>query len=148
MRNSNFLVALALGFTFTACAQKAPESVTSNFSKKYPTAKSVKWEKENDKEWEAEFKMDGMEYSANFSNDGTWLETEKEMKEKDLPEAVKNILNSTFKGYEVEEVEWVETSEYSGYEMELEKGKETLEVVISKEGNVLKKVMADSEDKG
>ncbi len=58
-------------FAFTSSADKAPKKVIDAFTKKFPTAKKVKWEKENDKKWEAEFKMNRKEYSANFLSDGT-----------------------------------------------------------------------------
>lgn len=75
-----------------ACAQtqtNAPKNVTDAFSKKFPTAKKVKWNKENETEWEAEFKMNGEEYSANFTSEGIWKETEHEIEKSDTPSAVK-----------------------------------------------------------
>lgn len=52
-------------------ATEAPKAVLKTFAKKFPTAKSVQWEKENAKEYEASFTMDGVKYSASFSNDGS-----------------------------------------------------------------------------
>mgnify|MGYP003627220840 CR=1 FL=1 len=57
-------------FAFTSGGDKAPQKVEEAFAKKFPTAKKVKWEKENATEWEAEFKMNKVEYSANFLEDG------------------------------------------------------------------------------
>jgi len=131
-----------------ACAQKAevPNQVKDAFSKKFPTAKKVKWEKEHETEWEAEFKMDGMEYSANFSTDGTWMETEYEIEKSDIPAAVKQTLDQEFAGYEIEEAEISETKDGKVYEFELEKGKNEFEVRILLDGRVLKKEIQNEED--
>ena len=147
MKKSIMMMSLLLGFGVMSCAQSTPSAVMSAFEKKFPNAKSVEWEKENDSEWEAEFKLNGVEYSANFSNDGTWKETEHEIKESELPSAVKRTLTNQFAEYEVEDVEMIETPEFSGYEIEIEKGKETIELLIDNSGEVLKKkVEKESEE--
>lgn len=146
MKRMIFLATVLLGLSSVSCGQSAPENVKEAFSKKFPDAKDVKWEKENKSEWEAEFKMAGEEYSANFSNEGEWMETEHEMKISDLPNVVKNTLSSEFDGYEVEEAEMVETPKFKGYELELEKGKSTLEVVFDANGKVLKKKEEKEDD--
>lgn len=147
MKKSIMMMSLLLGFGVMSCAQSTPSAVKSAFEKKFPNAKSVEWEKENDSEWEAEFKLNGVEYSANFSNDGTWKETEHEIKESEIPSAVKRTLTNQFAEYEVEDVEMIETPEFSGYEIEIEKGKETIELLIDNSGEVLKKkVEKESEE--
>ena len=85
-----------------------------------PQVKKVKWDKESDAEWEAEFKMDGMEYSANFLEDGTWKETEHEIEQKDIPDAVRATLDNELPGYEIEEAEISETVDGLTYEFEVE----------------------------
>ena len=60
--------------SFTTPQTKAiPEIVKTAFTKKFPSVKKVDWEKESDSEWEAVFKMNRIEYSANFTTDGKWL---------------------------------------------------------------------------
>lgn len=146
-------IMVATGTAFTACqAQRmnesdVPSAVVTAFQEKYPDAKDVEWEKESDAELEAEFELNGQEMSANFTQDGTWLETETEMKEKDLPEAVKNALKSQFADYEIEEIEKIATPEQAeAYEVELEKGETTLEVVMDASGKVLKQETTEGED--
>ncbi len=146
MKKLSLLVMLVLTATLQSFAQDAPSTVKDAFNKKFPNAKSVHWDKENTTEWEAEFKMNGKAYSANFGTDGTWKETEYEISEKDLPVAVKNTISKEFKGYEVEDAEVTETSTYKAYEVELEKGKTTMEVVISEHGKVLKKKVETEEE--
>jgi len=75
---------------------KIPHVVKDAFAKKFPTAKKVDWEKENEKEWEAEFKFNKVEYSANFLEDGTWKETEHEIDEKEVPQNIILSLKSNF----------------------------------------------------
>ncbi|MDY0779361.1 hypothetical protein [Tenacibaculum sp. IB213877] len=75
MKKLNVFTLLALAVTISSCAQtkndkKTPQLVISSFTKKFPNAKKIEWSKENENEWEAEFKMNHIEYSANFSNTG------------------------------------------------------------------------------
>ncbi len=147
-----FVAVAALAFT-TATKDKAPEAVKDAFAKKFPTAKKVDWEKENDKEWEAEFKMNKIEYSANFLEDGTWQETEHELEISEVPQNVLNALKSNFPNYEIEEAEMAETPAGILYEFEIEKGKEELEIAIDANGKVVKKQSSkedgdDDEDEG
>ena len=104
---------------------------------------------EDENEWEAEFKMDGKEMSANFKADGTWAETETEIKTADLPQAVKDAIAAQFAGYEMEEASMVETPEMAAaYEVELEKGETTIEAMFSADGTVLKqKTETEDDDK-
>ncbi len=131
--------------TFFGCSQKEPQAVTDGFSKKFPNAQHVKWDKENEKEWEAEFKMDNKEYSANFSLDGKWLETEIEMEENQLPATIKDAIKKEFDTYEIEEAEQVITPEYEGYEVEVEV-KETEYILIFKNDGTLVKKETKKED--
>ena len=100
------MIALSIAFFLQSWEQKMddnnpPEKVKTVFSKQFPEAKKVEWEQVNEREWEAEFRMDGKEYSANFSTDGQWMETEFEIKKSDIPENIKTILAVNFKDYEI-----------------------------------------------
>ncbi len=143
------MMALVSAFGFAACAQTAkdvPTKVTAAFSEKFPDAKKVKWDKENDQEWEAEFKMNGKEYSANFDMDGKWMETEHEIDKKELPATVQQTLDTDFAGYKIEEAEISETDQAKVYEFELEKDEIEMEVVISPTGEVVKKMKKSEDD--
>ena len=134
-----FATAIGTGIFAFGTIEDAPQKVREAFAKKFPNVKKVKWEKESDTEWEGEFKMKGTEYSAIFLQDGTWQETEHEIKKKSIPASIKTTLETEFSGYEIEEAEISETKDGSVYEFELEKGEEELEVVIDNNGKVIKK---------
>ncbi|WP_282055759.1 PepSY-like domain-containing protein [Maribacter luteus] len=142
-----FSAAIASGIFAFGMNNDAPQKVKEAFAKKFPTVKKVKWEKENNTEWEGEFKMKGMEYSANFLEDGTWQETEHEIKKNAIPANVKTTLDSKFMGYKIEEAELSETLEGSVYEFELENGEDELEVAIGTNGKVVGKKMLKVEGK-
>ncbi len=135
-------VSLVAGLTH---AQKlkdseVPAAVKSAFTKLFPAAKEVKWSKESTNEFEAEFKMNKTEKSSNFDQTGKWLGSETEIKQTELPKAVQEAIAKEFAGYKIEETEKAETPDQGTfYEMELEKGKSTIEVQIAADGKVLKK---------
>ncbi len=145
---SILLLGLVMLFT-QACAQnnsKVPAKIKAAFTQKFPTAKKAKWDKENATEWEVEFKMNGEEYSANFTSDGVWKETEHEIEKSDIPAAVKQTLDNEFAGYDIEEAEISETPDGKVYEFALEKDDTDMEVAISPDGSIVKKEVKKEND--
>jgi hypothetical protein len=149
MKTSILIFAATLLFCFTACGQSgkdAPASVKSAFSQKFSGATSVKWGRESDKEWEAEFQMGGKKYSANFDNDGVWMETEYQVTVSELPAAVKATLDKESAGSKIKISEVSETKDGKAFEFVLGKGENQTELVIDQSGNVTKKEQLKEED--
>jgi hypothetical protein len=120
-----------------------PDAVLKNFKAKYPNANSVKWEKDEDI-FVVEFILDGQEYEAEFDKTGKWLETEKEIKIGDLPEAIQKVLNTKFSAYEVGEAEYVETADYGIiYDVVIEKRDKEIEIYFYPDGRILKEETED-----
>lgn len=145
------ITVLSIAFSMQSCAQKpesnnVPEKVQTAFNAKFPDAKKVEWEMENDSEWEAEFKWNGKEYSANFGTEGEWRETENEIKESEIPADIRAILDQNFSDYEIEDPEIAEKPSGKSYEMEIEMGDEEFEVTIDAEGNLTKKMENEEND--
>lgn len=126
--------------TFSAFSQKKPtENVKKEFTKKYASAQSVKWDSEEKNEWEAEFKFDGKKMSACFDDAGKWISSETEITEKELPAAVVATLNKDFQGYKKGLIEIFESPEIKGFELTLKKGGSSLEVIFENSGKVFKR---------
>ena len=134
------LMVLISTMAFTACGQKknVPAKVKTAFSQKFPNATKVEWGRENAKEWEAEFKMDGKNYSANYDNNGNWMETEYRVSENELPSAVKSTLSSKYASSKILVAEISETKDGKVYEVLLKTNGEKSEVVLTTDGKVLK----------
>lgn len=132
------LMATAL-FCICSFAVKPPKAVKDAFDKKFPTATKVTWGKEAAKEWEAEFTLDGSKISANFYEDGTWLETEKEITATSLPAAVATAIKTNYPGWEITEADKTETSKHGTiYEADLKKGKQKKSVAYKEDGSPVK----------
>jgi len=148
MKKITLLVVLAITTSFMSCDKDviAPQKVKDALAMKFPNATDVEWEKESDTEWEAEFKLNGKEHSSNFMQDGTWVETEYEVEESEVPQVVMDALNTNFEGYEIEEMERSETADGTVYEFVIEKEESEMEVVIYANGKILKKENKQEED--
>lgn len=148
----SLLVMISIAATNTNQSLKVdvPAAVLDAMNARYPDAENVKWETEDDDEYEAEFKMDKAEMSATFEEDGTWVETETKMKKSDLPNVVKEAIALEFEEYKIESVEKLETPDYPvAYEVSLENEEEgaELEVVLSPEGEILtQKIKGEDEE--
>lgn len=147
MKRSNLLMTFAIGMALVSCAQDGVSNeVKAAFDKKFPNATAVKWEKENDTEWEAKFKNEGKAYSANFSTKGDWVETEYKVNRKDLPESISALIIKDFPGYKIEGIEKFEKPTSSGYDVEIEKGEEMLELVFDNSGKLIEKKSIQEEN--
>ena len=85
--------------------EKIPAAAKTGFAAKFPTAQKVKWSVEKPGEFEAEFTLNKVETSTLFDAKGNLLETETEIKESELPQAVKATLAKDFAGYKLDEIE-------------------------------------------
>ena len=78
-----------------------PAAVKSSFEKKFPGIKA-KWEKEDGK-YEAGFKQEGKTMSAMFEANGTFTESEMDIKVTELPANVLSYVKSHYKGKSIKE---------------------------------------------
>ncbi len=128
---------------------EVPQAVKNAFNQKYPAAQMVAWELERIGEFEAEFKLNKKEMSANFLEDGTWVGSEIEIEKKDLPVTIKNSITVKFPDYEIEEAEISEKPNGEKlYEVELENGKTKMEfkAIFSVDGSFVKKEIEEEDE--
>lgn len=132
------LLACTAGEAQNINADKVPAAAKTAFSIRFPKAESAKWELEDGKDYEANFKEAGTERSATFDASGKWLETETEIKAGQLPAAVTKAIAAGYADRKMKEAERVETPDRGVlYEVELIKGEDILEVQFNAEGKVL-----------
>ena len=106
MKKLLMMVTFGSAIAISACGQKldaskVPAAVKTAFTTKY-AGLSAKWEKEDGK-YEANFKQDGNTMSAMFKPDGTFTESEMDIKVSDLPASVLLYLKQHYTGKNIKE---------------------------------------------
>jgi len=136
-------VCVALVISVSAMNQKdekIPAAAKTGFTAKFPAAQKTKWSVEKPGEFEVEFTLNGVATSVLVDPKGNLLETETEIKESELPQAVKATIAKDFAGYKLDEIEKsTDAKGVTTFEMEAAKGKEKLEISFDSNGKLLSK---------
>ena len=131
----------------TKTESTTPEAVILSFQDRFQNAQDVEWDMESENEWEAEFTLKGLEYTAVFNNKGTWLETERQIAYDEVTPAAKQVIMREIPNFEVAEVEILERPGDWVYELDMVFKNVVREVVITPEGSIQKnKIVKRSED--
>lgn len=140
MKAKNFFIVFLL-VSLTAFAQQinVPTKTKDSFSKLYPKAADVKWDKEKNN-YEASFKQDGKDMSVIFDKDGKVLETETAIEVSKLPKEVEKYVVEKYNGYKITEAEKiVKANGEKLFEVEVTKGKNTKDLLFDSNGKPEKK---------
>lgn len=117
-------------------ADKVPATVKKALQKQFPAVTHVKWEKENE-DYEASFDSNQQHYSLLINSAGNVIETELEIKIKDLPSGIKGYIQQHYPGEKIKEAARI--TDQAGqvkYEAEV-KGKD---LIFDAEGNFIKEI--------
>jgi hypothetical protein len=128
-----------------ACGQRmnstdVPEIIRNSLHEKYGVSKAT-WDKEENG-YEASFKQKGKETSVVFDSKGDVLEIENEISKNELPAFILDIIKKDFAGFKIEEASKIDSKGTITYEAEVEKGKESLELIFDGE-KLIKKIAED-----
>lgn len=131
-----------------ACAQQqsVPAKANKAFEAKFTNATDVSWGKENKEEWEAEFKMNGKQYSANFKENGDWVETESEIEKTEVPMNISEAMLREYPDAKIKDVFKVERQDQTLYEFEYEQNGQTSEAVFDNSGTIQNKKSTEKDE--
>lgn len=132
----HFLTLLSmLIFSTHIWAATPPAEVLKAFKLKFPTAKNVKWDKENEHEFEASFLQNGLKYATNYTEKGEWLETESPLTFLQLPKEVQTSFSASHKKDKPKLIAKIEQAKgLIKYEIEIEKNSKAAELFYSPNG--------------
>lgn len=116
-----------------------PKPVIDAFNKLFPAGTKAKFDREKNGEYEANFMMNGIDMSANFTIDGVWRETETTIAVSQLPEIVVKSIKMNHPQAKIVGAAKIEAPD-SGlkYEADLLIGKKKSEVLLDAAGVFIK----------
>lgn len=119
---------------------KVPSIVHNTISARFPGAIDIDWLK-NANEYEAEFELNDVEYTAFVGPNGKLLSYKYDIKATDLPEAMVSVLRTQYKDYKVDKAEKVERNDSTYYQAGLEgKKKKDVHLVFYEDGKPADKI--------
>jgi hypothetical protein len=122
-----------------------PSIVKDAFAKDFPAVKNVTWGAE-DKDFEAEFKVNGVDWSANYNKAGQRLETETTIKNDELPKAALDYIDKNFASYIlVEAAKVTDDKNLVKYEAGLGLNGKSIELIFDANGKFLEKEEGDED---
>lgn len=127
--------------------EQVPSNIISALQIKFPNAKDIEWEMDNS-DFEVNFEIGKVEWSAKFDSSGKLLETEYEIKVPQLPQNVRQAIEGEYPNCKIEEAEKATLADnLVVYEVEVKKDKKIFEVQVSADGKILKKSEVTETDK-
>ena len=136
------LIAIVTIFTelqVTAKEPNVPVGAKQVLARMFPQAKSVRWEREG-KQFEVNFKNDGLAASATFDVSGNLLETEIGIKPSELPKPALSYIADFYKLYKISEAAKITDSKGTiTYEAEISKTKTKKDLIFDSNGKLIEK---------
>ncbi len=123
MKTVHVMLAM-LGFSTVSCAQDIPQNevpsvVMNAFDSKFPNAMDVEWERKGDI-FNVDFEIDKIDHEAWMDATGKIIKLETEIKETEVPAAVKATIAKDFKDCHIDDAEKIEKDGKIYYSIELD----------------------------
>ena len=136
------LLVFTFFISFFACQNKAkgqtPQAVKETFKAKYPGENDPDWHIDDHGNFESNFKIDGISYRADFSPNGSWIETETSIDKKDLPKVIQDKIEANYSEYDITEIEKVEHhSKGMFYDVEFKQKGKNKDVEFNASGDII-----------
>ena len=136
-----------IAISSASCAQSkenkvVPKVVSEAFAKEYPNTK-VEWDIEDDG-FEAEFKLNGKDASADYDKNGNKLAIEIEVNESELPTSVLTYIKTNYPNQKIKEsAKITDSKNVVTYEAEIKIDGKNSDLLFDAKGSFLKIVQGD-----
>jgi hypothetical protein len=123
------VLSINLGFAQGKTEVNLPETVTTAIANKYPQSQIGHWNYNSNNKWyEVNFKSEEQKFTAVYTQEGSWVRTERTMKKLSLPQAVITSLQaSEHAGWEIKSAKEQQTPKHAYlYEVEVRSGKQEI----------------------
>jgi hypothetical protein len=113
-----------------------PSVVLSTFQTSFGNATDVEWEL-RDNLYKADFELSSVDHDVWLAADGTVKRLEKELRDKDLPTAIRSKIQTELGKFTIDEVTAISEGDKVSYEVDLESSSEDRTVVFSADATIL-----------
>ena len=114
-----------------------PEKASSYLTATYPSARIVEIDIENGG-YEVDIVNNGKRLEVQFTMAGDWRHTKTEdLRQADVPASILAIVQASYSGYKIDDIDYYETPTGNFYLFELEMGSKEINVRISDNGTIL-----------
>ncbi len=135
---SFLFILLGLSCQQAVSSQEVPKAVKDNFEIMYPGEDDPDWHIDSHGYYEANFKKKGIKYRADYFKDGRWFETETSIKKKELPKAIREVIEEKYDGYKITEIEKVEHyTKGLFYDVEFKRKGKNKDVEFKEDGTII-----------
>ncbi|WP_316820969.1 PepSY-like domain-containing protein [Pedobacter gandavensis] len=138
---------LAIGLLFSGLtyaqdipAKDVPLEVRNSLKKAFPNATKVEWEMKGDL-YNADFDIGRRDHEVWLDRKGAILKHKKEIRAKELPVAVSNVIKKNYAGYRIEDVDRFQEGKTVLYKVELKKIGEEKKIVLDSKGSVVDRIL-------
>ena len=121
--------------------RQVPASVKESFHSKFKGVRQVEWKLKSDQNYEAEFRLKGVEVAVKFDQRGKWLETETAINKSELTTDIRATISTDYKDYKIIETQKVERVNDKPilFEVHLDNAEEILKLQFESNGTVFSK---------
>ena len=120
-------------------ATQVPSVVKNSFSKSYPSAKGVEWEKKGNL-YNAEFDLSRIDHEVWIDAKGIIVRHKKDLNRAQLPAAVSAAIKKQYPQHRLDDVDQYTEGKQVFYKVELEKAGVDTHVVFDQSGKVSPKI--------
>jgi hypothetical protein len=134
---------LALFVSISSFAQdiseaQVPAVILNTFKKDFQKATDVEWELKGTN-YDVDFEIEKADHEVWYDAAGNVLKHKQDIKQSDLPAAIKNGIVKNFKDYRASDVKRIQTGNSVTYKVDLKSATEKWEVTFDEAGKVLTK---------
>ncbi|MEJ8755397.1 SdiA-regulated domain-containing protein [Pontibacter sp. H259] len=120
---------------------KVPEAVKVQFADRYPTIKQADWDHEEGN-FEAEFKVSGLERTALFTPGGKLISYTEEIDHRHLPKFILEQVQAKYANYKIDEAHRIQQNGAANYVVELEDKMDEVKLRFDASGKLIEQQAA------
>lgn len=130
------ILSISPSFAQDLSRNQVPSVIMNNFKKEFPKVKVAEWELKNGL-YEVEFEVNRRDYEIWYNAQGDLMKMKRELRSRDLSDAIKKSLKAQYKGYRIGDVEKLTQNGQSVFKVEMKNLREDFDVFVDESGKII-----------